>query len=360
MNTKNKPVRRWPLLLGYIGILAMMLACVGINVGVDPQVTQTDPEDVSIHLEGGVVEVQDENGDWTPVAGDSAFDLTAELESTDPWKVAGIALATNESTRIEDGLQVGDLVRVRGIILEDGTWLANSIERAAEQVDPIIILIGRVDSVDPWVVNGIQLNVTADTEIQGTITPGMFVRVEILLSPDGTWEVLSIAPLGEVEEDPDCGIVVATILSVEGDEIQLTGWPVITLGEDVKIGSDEGAENDGTENDEEGENAGEDQDEDGDQDQSDTEHEGDQGTLSPNQVVLVVVCPSGEGQIVIIQIIIINIGDGNDEGEVPDGGEGGKVLVCHKPDKKGGHTLSISSSAVPAHLGHGDKLGPCP
>jgi len=35
--------------------------------------------------------------------------------------------------------------------------------------------------------------------------------------------------------------------------------------------------------------------------------------------------------------------------------------VCHKPDnKKGGNTLSISSSAVPAHLGHGDTLGACP
>jgi uncharacterized protein DUF5666 len=325
MNTKNKPALRWPLLLGYIGVLAVMLACVSLNVGVDPGGTPTVPEDVPIHLVDGVVEVPDENGDWTPVAGDSTFDLTAALESTDPWKVAGITLATNESTQIEEGLQAGDLVRVRGIILEDGTWLANSIESAAEQVDPIIILIGRVDSVDPWVVNGIQLNVTADTEIQGTITSGMFVRVEILLSPDGTWEVLSIAPLGEVDENPDCGIVVATVVSVEGNEIQLAGWPVITLGEDIKIEDDQGGE----------------------------------GTLSPNQAVLVVVCPSGEGQIVIIQIIIINTGDSNDEGEVPGGGEGGKVLVCHKPDKKGGHTLSISSSAVPAHLGHGDTLGPC-
>ena len=60
----------------------------------------------------------------------------------------------------------------------------------------------------------------------------------------------------------------------------------------------------------------------------------------------------------IVQIIVLII----DDGETPDqGGEGGeKVLICHKPDKKGGHTLSVSASAVPAHLGHGDKLGPCP
>ena len=127
MNTKNKSAARWRWLLGYLGILAMLLACVGINVGVNPQVTQTDPDDVLIHLEDGVVEVQDENGGWTPVSEDSAFDVTAPLESTDPWKVAGITLATNESTQIEEGLQVGDLVRVRGVILDDGTWLANSV-----------------------------------------------------------------------------------------------------------------------------------------------------------------------------------------------------------------------------------------
>jgi hypothetical protein len=32
-----------------------------------------------------------------------------------------------------------------------------------------------------------------------------------------------------------------------------------------------------------------------------------------------------------------------------------KVIICHK-----GHTISVSSSAVPAHLAHGDTLGPCP
>lgn len=320
MNTKNKSAARWQLFLGYLGILVMTLACVGTGAGAGLGTSTPSSDAALIHLEDGVVEVQAENGDWTPVAGDSAFDVTAPLESTDPWKVAGITLATNESTQIEEGLQVGDLVRVRGVILDDGTWLANFIERAAEQVDPIIVLIGRVDSVDPWVVNGIQLNVTADTDIQGTITPGMFVRVEILLSPDGTWEVLSIAPLGEFEEDPDCGTVVATVVSVEGNVIQLAGWPSITLGEDVKIEDEAGGE----------------------------------GTLSPNQVVLIVVCPFGEGQIVIVQIIILNTGD--DGTSV----EGEKVLICHKPDKKGGHTISISSSAVPAHLAHGDKLGPCP
>jgi uncharacterized protein DUF5666 len=176
--------------------------------------------------------------------------------------------------------------------------------------------------MDPWVVSGITLNVTSDTLIGEGIELEMIVRVEILLLEDGTWEVISIVSLAEFTAVPGCATVTGTILSVNGNEIQLAGWPVITLSDDVKIENDQGGE----------------------------------GTLSPDQVVLVVVCSFGEGQIIIMHIIILNVS----EGEVPSDGEGDKVLVCHKPNKKGGHTLSISSSAVPAHLGHGDKLGPCP
>ncbi|HEU0294590.1 MAG TPA: DUF5666 domain-containing protein [Anaerolineales bacterium] len=253
--------------------------------------------------------------------GDSAFELTGELEDKDPWTVAGITFETREWTQIEDGIGTGDLVRVQGRILEDGTWLAYSIELIEEDegTNPIIILIGRVISIDPWVVNGFPLNVTDDTDIQGTITPGMIVRVEILLLPDGTWQVLSIAPLDDFAEIPGCTTVVATVVTVNGNEVQFLGWPSVTLGEDVTIESESA------------------------------------GTLSANQVVLVVVCTSEGGQIVIVQIIIVNVDDIGTPGE----GGGEKVLVCHKPGKNA-HTLSISASAVPAHLGHGDTLGPCP
>jgi len=39
-----------------------------------------------------------------------------------------------------------------------------------------------------------------------------------------------------------------------------------------------------------------------------------------------------------------------------------KVVICHrtKSKKKPFHTISVSSSAVPAHRRHGDTLGPCP
>ena len=319
MNTKNKPVVRWPLIAGYLGVVTVLLAC-ATSGGATATSVPTEDTSASLRLENGAVEVQDENNSWVPVGGETTFELVGELESTDPWMVTGNTFAVRDSTQIAEGLEVGDLVRVKGVILEDATWLANSIALAEEQGDPTIILIGKVTSIDPWVVNGITLNVTGDTVITGDITPGRIVRVEILLMEDGTWEVLSIALLSDFTEIPGCVIVMAIVASVNGNEIELVGWPAITLGEDVEIENDEGGE----------------------------------GTLSVNQQVLVVVCASEDGLVIITKIIILK----TSEDGVP--AEGEKALVCHKPDKKGGHTLSISSSAVPAHLGHGDTLGPCP
>ena len=325
MSTNTKSVFPRSRLAGYLGIIFIMLSC---TVFSGAQLS----DDGIFRLDNNVVEVKDGNGAWVPVGG-ATVELVGELEGTDPWTVAGITFETRETTQIEESLEVGDLVKVRGVVLEDETWVAYSIELAKEQTDPIIILIGTVDSIDPWVVNDITLTVTNETDIQGEITVDMVVRVEILLLTDGTWDVLSIAPLGEPTEISGCARVIATILSVDGNAIRFLGWPApVTLQEDGQAQAN--AENS---------NASETND----------------IVLAPNQVVLAVICVSDDGQIVIAQIIILNveIGDTND-GNTSENGE--KVLVCHKPDKKGGHTLSISSSAVPAHLGHGDTLGACP
>src|SRR4026207_1543180 len=240
----------------------------------------------TLQIDNGSVEVKGQNGEWMPVAGASTFELVGVLKSLNPWVVAGTTLETNETTSIQDGLQVGDLVRVKGTVLEDGKWVAYSIERAEEQTNPnpTIVIIGKVTSTDPWVVNAITLNVTADTVITGDITVGMLVRVEILLLDDGTWEVISIAPLGDFTEVDGCVTVAATIISVTADEIQFVGWPSMPLSSDVKIERDGG--------DEQGENL----------------------VLSPNQNVLVIVCPSEDGQVVITQIIIIIVTPPDEEG----------------------------------------------
>lgn len=322
---KNKPAVRWLLVAGYVGIIAALLAC-GVSAGATPNVVGTTPTSTPgitlLRLEDGAVKVQGTDQNWVPVAGESTFELVGRLESTDPWMVTKNTFATRDTTQIEEGLEVGDLVRVKGIILEDATWLASSIERIEEQTDtnPTIVLIGKVNSTDPWVVNGITLNTTPDTVVTGDIATDMLVRVEILLLDDGTWEVVSIAPLGDVTEVPGCATVRANVESVNGNIVQFTGWPAITFPEEIKI-----------------------------EDESESP-----ATLSAGQSVLVVVCATEDGQFMITKIVVLKA----DSDESSENGE--KVLICHKPDKKGGHTLSVAAAAVPAHLGHGDKRGACP
>lgn len=338
MNTNKKLALRWPLLAGYLGTIMLMLACMVFS---GAQLS----ENGLFRLNNNVVEVKNDSGNWVPVGG-ASFELVGGLESTDPWVVAGTTLETRETTQIDEGLEVGDLVRVRGVVLEDDTWVAYSIERAEEQTDPIIVLIGTVDSMDPWVVNGIELNVTDETDIQGEITTGMIVRVEILLAPDGTWEVISIAPLSNNTETSGCATVIATVVNVSGNEIQFLGWPSTVIFQPA-TGTESTAvsENDNEDNDDQGDDENEDND--------DTTI--DITTLNADQVVQAVVCVSDDGQLVIVQIVVLNI---DDNGTSVDNGE--KVLICHKPNKKGGHTLSLPQAAIPAHLGHGDILGACP
>ena len=338
----NHKVLRWGLIAGYLGVIASMLACMAIGLGTANAGTGT------LQIANGSVEVKDQNGEWKPVAGASTFELVGALQSTNPWKVAGTTLETNDTTKIENGLQVGDLVRVKGAALADNKWLAYSIERADKQANPspTIVFIGKVTSTNPWVVNGITLKVTPDTVITGNITPGMLVRVEVLLSADGTWEVVSIAPLGNFTEVSGCTTVAATIVSVTAGQIQFVGWPSMPLSKDVKIVSSSGGGNEeNNQGDEQGEG------------QQDNEQPGNI-TLGPNQNVLVVLCPSQDNQIIITQIIVIVVNSSEAGGNDSSGSED-KVLVCHKP-KKNAHTLSIPKSALPAHLGHGDTLGPCP
>jgi hypothetical protein len=119
---------------------------------------------------------------------------------------------------------------------------------------------------------------------------------------------------------PGCMDVIATVVSVSGSQVQLLNWPLIQLDENVQI-------------------------------------EGDQAltALIPNSTVRMRVCFSDDMIIRITYILIIDVS--TDEPPVDDG-EGGKVTVCHKPNKNK-HTLTISRSALPAHLGHGDTIGAC-
>ncbi len=229
--------------------------------------------------------------------------------------MAGITFETRDYTVIQSDLKIGDLVRVEGMIDAEGRWIATKIEKIDPEAGTRMVIIGVVFSMDPWVVSGIPLHIAPDAEIDDHITVGMLVRVELVLMPDGTWQAIKIEPIHDLIWFPGCFDVIATVVSIAGNQLQLEDWPVLTLTDGTTI----------------------------------------EGTLTQNSIIRIRVC-FDEAMVVKITIIII-IQPGMDE--PPVGEETGSVTVCHKPAKKGGHTLTISRSALPAHLGHGDYLGAC-
>lgn len=242
------------------------------------------------------------------------FEFSGVLESMDPWQVAGISLETRDWTVIDANLAAGDLVHVEGEIDPNGVWVADAIVRLDAEMARMV-LIGTVVSMDPWIVSGVTLWVTPESEILGEITPGSLVRVELVLGEDGQWVAVRIELVPGEIVFPGCIDLVARVVSVDGSQIQLENWPAMLLGEDVQV----------------------------------------EGVIVPGSVVRFRLCFDENGQMIITELVMIE----DAESEPPESQEA-KVQVCHKPDKKkGGHTLTIAAPALPAHLGHGDYEGPC-
>ncbi|HRQ38069.1 MAG TPA: DUF5666 domain-containing protein [Chloroflexota bacterium] len=216
----------------------------GVTIAINSQTTIDD--DIVI---GDVAEVRGwilEDGTWLArrikrVQDDlPTFAITGRVQSIDPWRVAGISFETRDWTAVEPGISVGDRVRVRGVILADGTWVASTIDRLGHDDDDdddgqnIIVLIGIVNSTNPWVVNGLPLVVTGNTVIIGNISVGDLVVVRIRLMGDGTWQVLSIRPL-HPHFGLGCFIINTMVIGIQPNQLLLQGWSPIQWNDDDDI-----------------------------------------------------------------------------------------------------------------------------
>jgi hypothetical protein len=244
------------------------------------------------------------------------FEFVGKIESMNEisMTVDGIKFELRPWTDIDADLKTNETVKVSGHILPDGTWVAFEVHKYDTAITTF--LIGRVFSIDPWVVGGVPLPVTAETHIDGTITVGMLVRVEIQMLEDGTQKVVSIAPLEGFTWALGCQEFVVTVENIQDGKVQIDGWPALPLGEDADI----------------------------------------QGDLHPGAVALVIVCFNEDGTVKVTYIFVIDNQKLEPTEETP---KEAKVDVCHSPNGKNPHTINIAPAAVPAHLGHGDVLGAC-
>ncbi len=290
--------------------------------------TDGDTEIEDIIVPGDTVSVEGwilPDGTWLAkeikkVDGGATFSFTGIVDSIDPWQVAGISFETRSWTLIEPDIEIGDLVRVSGIILNDGTWVASSIERIDDEVLQIVF-VGTVDEMDPWVINGLPIDTDEETEIIGEIEEGDTVLVTALILADGTWYALEIEKL-DLEIEEGCVTITAVITEINGDRIVFADGRTVLLDAGIVV----------------------------------------DGELRVGSVVLIVACVN-DGVIEIISITVIYtpiiIPPPPDVPPTPGGGNN-KIVVCHKPNTPAEKNLSIPEPALGGHLGHGDIVGPCP
>jgi hypothetical protein len=291
----------------------------GVEIAIDND-TEIDPgikiEDV-VEVEGRILE----SGAWLAEEikleddGEAEFEFTGTVETIEPWKVSGVSFDTDEETEIDEGIEVGDLVRVEGKILEDGTWLAEEIDLLDEVGLETIVIIGTLDSMDPWSVSGFPFEVNDDTEIEPGIDVGDLVRVEAVIQENGDWLAIEVTLFGD-EWESGCLTITALVLDVTDGQLTINDWPNLVIGDETEV----------------------------------------DGDIAPGSVVIITICIADDGTLVVVSIIVLSSpifppGPPSGTGQI-------KVTLCHNVERNP-HTITIAQPAVQAHLDHGDYLGPC-
>jgi len=317
-----------------------------------------------------------------------AFVGTVQAIEETTWTISGVTVTVDSETDAADWLDVGDVVAVRGQVVEDGVWLARSIQPLTTE-ELAFEFTGILESMapDPWIVSGISFETGLLTEVEQGLEVDDRVKVEGRVLPDGTWladeiksvdddEELSFEFVGTVEQiEPTWWVVNGISLTVDAAEIE----DGIAVGDLVKVEGQITPDGEwlATEIKKVNDAVG-------------TgcvkliavvfQAEGNTITLPDGvdiqledsiivegdpvagAVIEVWICVDGDGHAAIVSIVVISYVNLDDIVVVvpptqPPAGE--KVTICHKPGTKAEQTKQVPRDALSGHLGHGDTLGPC-
>ncbi len=318
----------------FTGLVQQIGSTTWMISGISIAVTDTTKIEAGIEV-GDVVKVEGHiltNGTWLAdeikqADDERRFEFSGVVQNMTPWTVSGITFTTTEQTEIDAGIEIGARVKVEGRILDDGTWLAEEIKLLDDQ-SLTFDFVGEVNSMNPWVVSGISITVNSSTTIESGIEVGDTVRVTGHVLPNGT---LLADRIQLLDEELGCTNITVVVVSINGNQVTLSDGQTIELNDDVKV----------------------------------------VGHLQGSAVVIIRLCVRADGTIVIVSIVVIFMPPLSPTPTPtpaplpppppPPPSDEGKVTICHYPgdNKKKGHTLSVGQSAVASHLAHGDKLGPC-
>jgi hypothetical protein len=298
----------------------------GIPLAVGAETVQSGAPTVGdvVHVAGQRLS----NGPWQAetlekISIPSRFEFIGTVKSTAPWIVEGVSLSVRAQTQISPEITVGTQVHVAGRTLENGTWQASEIQ-SLESLASSLILVGTVESVAPWIINGSSVNVTEETVVIGNILPSSLARVYVRTLEDGTWQALQ---LELIDRGPTNGCLefADVVISFDGTNIGLQGG--IVIPREVAEVSEE---------------------------------------LREGDEVWVHICYNPED---IITFASLTTSASPEATTQPEAGpldptaepSEEKVTICHVPsgNSNNAQTILVPASAVDTHLSHGDYLGPC-
>lgn len=294
----------------------------GIEITVDgeSEIDERVEPGMRVKVEGWILE----NGDWLAheiklAPQQETFEFTGIVTKIDPWIVSGIGFETRGWTIIESGIKLNSTVRVSGVILEDGSWIASRIELIDDSVMEIVF-VGTVDSVGPdWVISGLPIDTDGDTKIDDGIVVTDLVKVTVWIKADGSWLARRIELISS-EVDDNCVALTAVITGINDDQIFLSNGSTVLLSAKIVV----------------------------------------DGELRVGSVVTMLACVNDEGKIEIVSIIVIYTPPPAEQPPADDPDQSQRVEICHKPGTPAEQSKSLPAAALGGHLGHGDTLGSCP
>jgi hypothetical protein len=189
----------WRILLVVMsGLLLLMLAgCTTLDASAAFNALQTlsngtstsEPEATPTHI---------------PTLGVVTFKGTVDSLSSDSLVVEGMTFRIDAQTILPAGLQAGEAVLVKAVLLPDGSRYALEVTRLEKTPDESEFkFYGVVESISEttWVVSGETIQITPQTQIEAGIVVGSLVEVEGVVS-EGNLVAHKIALEDEKEEKP--------------------------------------------------------------------------------------------------------------------------------------------------------------
>lgn len=159
------------------------------------------------------------------------FSLQGDIRSItgDIWNVAGVSFFTGKRTEIGMQMQVGDQVLVQGRILETGERLADTI-KIVQDAQASSGFSGKVEAIsgDRLVIDGREVIIDAQTEMDTEIKVGDVVVVTFLASSEQGWRALQVMTAGQTPADLVAGILPESLPSSTPTSIPLIPLAVAT------------------------------------------------------------------------------------------------------------------------------------